>query len=284
MTVLGLKLNTAIGTFGKIAKGTALIFFFSLTTLSCQSKKPIFLNESAIQLSLPIVHIDSSLFRNSALVKVDLAYDNAILRYTTDGSNVTENASSYGAPLKITTTTHLKVRAFHKDFKPSEELAMVIRKMSKDISNAAININPGPNENYKGSGENTLIDGLKGTVNFRNGAKWLGFQENEIVVDLKFSEPILVEKLIMSVLQDQGSWIFLPASISVKSKKGNIGAIELNSGDEAKSKTMDFIEVPVQKEKYSELTITISSLKEIPGWHPGKGTLPWVFVDEIIVE
>lgn len=284
MRVLGLKLNSAIGTFGKIVKGTTLIFFFSFTIASCQSKKPIFLNESAIQLSPPIVHVDSSLFRSSALVKVDLGYENAILRYTTDGNSVTENAPRYESPLKLINTTRLKVKAFHENFKPSKEQELVIRKMGKDISNAAINIMPGPNENYKGNGTNTLIDGLKGTVNFRNGTRWLGFQENEIVLKLQFSEPTLVEKVVVSVLQDQGSWIFSPASIDVKSARGSVGAIKLSSSDEAKSKTMDFVEIPVQKEKYKELTITISSLKEIPDWHSGKGTLPWVFVDEIIVE
>lgn len=284
MTVFVFNLTRAIGAFSKIVKGATLMFVFSCTIASCQSKKPVFLNESAIQLAPPMVHVDSLLFRNSALMNIDLAYDNTILRYTTDRSGVTENSPRYKSPLKLKATTYLKVKAFHEDFKPSDEQELIVRKMSKDISKAKVNISPEPNENYKGSGANSLIDGLKGTVNFRNGGKWLGFQENEIVVDLNFPEPTFVENVIVSVLQDQGSWIFSPASISIKSAKGDIGAIELESSAEANSKTMDFIEIPVQKEKYNELTITISSLKEIPDWHQGKGTLPWVFVDEIIVE
>ena len=35
---------------------------------------------------------------------------------------------------------------------------------------------------------------------------------------------------------------------------------------------------------YSKDYVVIENMDSIPEWHPGKGTLPWLFLDEILVE
>ncbi|WP_165769915.1 chitobiase/beta-hexosaminidase C-terminal domain-containing protein [Flagellimonas pacifica] len=242
------------------------------------------MSADTIQLATPKIEADSILFKNSASVKIDLAYEGVTIRYTLDGSSVTSNSLIYETPLTINSNAQLKVKAFHSDFKPSEELGMVIRKMKKDISKTEISVDPEPNQNYYGNGAKTLIDGQKGTVAYRNGNKWLGFQSKNVEVYLKFPEPIALEKIMLSALQDQGAWIFMPRSITINAEGNPVGAIEVKNSANTDRVKMNFIEIPLKKRKYKELTITITSLDEIPEWHQGKGTLPWSFLDEILVE
>ena len=233
---------------------------------------------------LPIILADSMLFSNSASLSMELAQDDAIIRYTLDGQDVTANSSSYLEPLELASTTEVKVRAFHSEFKPSESQSLVVRKLEKNISSASVKILPQPNSNYPGDGAVTLIDTQKGSLNFRKGKFWLGFQENQITADLKFSESTVINSLIVSVLQDHDSWIFAPKTIKASTNGRQIGAIVIEKPDSPKKKKLLFIEVPVQKGSYQDLTITITPLPQIPEWHQGKGTLPWVFMDEIMVE
>lgn len=262
-----------------------LAFCFLCTTMgACQSSESMFLAMDSIQLTAPIIQIDSILFRDSALVRMSSGVEGSIIRYSTDGSEVTENSMAYQKPLSISATTHLKIRTFHPEYQPSEIRGQAVHKILNDISGANIQVFPNPNENYEGDGSKTLIDNLRGTVNFRNEKRWLGFQASEINIDLKFSEIRTVKKVVLGTLLDQGSWIFQPDSIQVFASGNIIGAVKLIDSSMEKSKKVEFAEIPVQKGAYRKLNIKISPLKEIPDWHPGKGTMPWVFLDEVLIE
>ena len=200
------------------------------------------------------------------------------------GSKVGPMSAEYEKPIIISSSTQLRVRAFHPDFKPSDESIMNLRKINVDISSAEISINPLPDESYPGTGPKTLVNGKKGSINFRNGNDWLGFQTARLDIVLKFKTPIHLEKVVLSLLQDQGSWIFSPKKILVEQGKSMIGAKTLANCGEEGDKKMDFVEIPVQKATYGQINITIHALDQIPSWHPGTGTVPWLFLDEILVE
>ncbi|WP_190810797.1 chitobiase/beta-hexosaminidase C-terminal domain-containing protein [Flagellimonas sp. S3867] len=243
-----------------------------------------FLKAEEIQLAPPMISVDSLLFNETAHIKLFRGSDEADIRFTLDGSDVTSNSTSYTAPVTVSATTHLKVKAFHPDFNTSEIEERTIIKMANDISGSTISIQPEAHESYKAAGPNTLIDGRKGEFNFRSGDRWLGFQTNETVVNLEFSEAISMEKILVGMLQDHGSWIFLPDAIEIKASNKSIGRLKLKPFKNGDSKKMGFTEIPVEKGEYDEITITIHALNEIPEWHPGNGTLPWTFVDEILIE
>jgi len=50
-----------------------------------------------------------------------------------------------------------------------------------------------------------LIDLRKGTLNFRAGQFWSGFQSEEVVVRLSFEQATEVEKIYLSLLSDHNS-------------------------------------------------------------------------------
>lgn len=260
------------------------LFLCGTFAVSCQSKKTTFLTTDSIQLAPPNIQVDSMLFNQTAFLSLELSQDDAQIRYTLDGSKVDKNALVYKGPFQLSATTEVKVRAFHPKFSPSDSQTVVVRKLGRNISSAKISVFPEPHSNYPGDGVKTLIDGQKGGFNFRKGKFWLGFQEKQISAELKFSEDIAMGSVVVSVLHDHDSWIFAPKTITVASNGKPIGAISMDQVDQPQKKKLLFMEVPVQKGSYQQLTITITPLHEIPEWHPGKGTLPWVFIDEIMVE
>ncbi len=262
-----------------------LVFCFLFTWIGvCQSGKSMFLAMDSIQLAAPRIQIDSILFKDSALVTLNSGVEGSVMRYSTNGSEVSEKSMLYQRPLSLSATAHLKIRTFHPEYQSSEVREQFIYKIQNDISGANIRVFPDPNENYEGDGSKTLVDNLRGTVNFRNGKRWLGFQVSEINIDLELSEATTVEKVVLGTLLDQGSWIFLPDSIKISSSGSSVGTLKLVNSGRANNKKVDFVEIPIQKGSYKKLNITIVPLREIPDWHPGKGTMPWVFLDEVLIE
>nr|WP_299382858.1 chitobiase/beta-hexosaminidase C-terminal domain-containing protein [Allomuricauda sp.] len=264
--------------------GLLLVGLGGVCLTSCQSKNVNFLKQDAIQLAPPRIIVDSSLFNQSATLHVRLDEADAELRYTLDGNPVTTNATLYTEPVVLDKTTPIRVKAFHPKFTASEEQELTVRKLERDISQATVKVTPDPHANYPGEGAKSLHDGLKGTTNFRQGKYWLGFQSEQITVTMGFKEDTPIQKLILGTLRDQGSWIFVPHSITVGSNGIEVGSVVLDESTKEGPKELRFIDIPIEKEINQEITITINSLSEIPEWHPGKGTLPWFFIDEIMVE
>lgn len=269
-------------------KNRLLIFLFALNSsfifIACQSKKVDYLKAESIQLASPSIRIDSALFGTSAKVSLNLAEVGATLRYTLDGSLVDENSTQYIDPIEVTETGILKVRAYHPEFSKSDEQYVTFRQLKNDISMADVALLTDPHSSYPGRGSRTLIDGRKGGLNFRNGDYWLGFQDSVVVINLAVGKDLEYDKIVLSVLQDQDSWIFSPSSVDVSSNGNSIGSIKLEESSKAGKKQLQYIEIPITSKNNQQLTITIYPLKGIPDWHPGEGTLPWTFVDEIMVE
>lgn len=261
-----------------------VIFMCLGTTVSGQSKQVAFLTNSSLKLAPPMIQVDSLLFKNSTLAHILLREEGAIVRYTLDGSEVSANSQVYQSPIALKETLQLKARAFHPDYQPSETTSITTRKIQKDLRTAEIQIQPKPSETYSASGTKTLIDGQKGSLNFRQGNFWLGFQEPEISVSLNFEQPMEIRKVIVSILNDQDSWIFLPQKFMVSASGKTLGSVVVDSCDEKELKHTDFVEIAITPDSYSELTVKIAPMEGIPEWHAGKGTPPWTFIDEILIE
>ncbi|MEM9648685.1 MAG: chitobiase/beta-hexosaminidase C-terminal domain-containing protein [Bacteroidota bacterium] len=264
--------------------GLPLLFFLFGAVVSCQSKKKVFLLTDSIQLASPKILADSVLFREMATITLHLEEEDALIKYTLDGSGVDADSQTYSGPIQVYHTATVKAKAFHPAYRTSETQAIAVRKQKGNLSGVEAKLHTEPHVNYPGNGAASLVDGQKGSTNFRNGNHWLGFQKNRITTDLRFPERRNVESIIVSVLQDQGSWIFSPETITITVLGNQIGTLDFKESAQAGEKKMLFLEVPVTTGKYKELTITIEPLSEIPDWHQGKGTKPWVFIDEIWAE
>ncbi len=264
------------------------ISFFILIgfgVLSCQQGgKPSFSSSEIFELSPPQLTIDSLLFTTSAKLEANFEVKNAKIHYTRDGSSVNESSAVYKNPITIQKSGTYSFINFHPDFKSSDEISIDLIKITNDISRAKITISPNPHSNYGGIGVRGLVDLKKGSTQFRNGNEWLGFQSPVITINLDFEEQLEISKIILSTLKDHNSWIFFPESIVVSNQTRRIGSLNSALPKASQETKLSFIEIPIKKDSYSNLEIQIHLLDKIPNWHQGKGTLPYFFIDEIIVE
>jgi hexosaminidase len=134
-----------------------------------------------------------------------------------------------------------------------------------------------PNEKYRNNYELNLVDGILGKKPW-NGKEWLGFDTSQIIFKLDLLEITNISKITLSLLDDNGSWIYLPEKItcSVSSNNLNWEKIELKNINEKNlfeyNKMVQYIQFEIQ------------SIKIIPEGKDGAGFKPWTFIDEVIVE
>ena len=140
---------------------------------------------------------------------------------------------------------------------------------------------------YPGNGEQTLIDGIRGSLDHSDG-NWLGFEGTsfESFVDLGQVQPIRTIKC--GFFQNQVSWIFLPALIEMAvSADGKdfqvVGNFDVKTEFNPDVEIKDFSTELVAAETRF-IRIKAKNVGVCPEWHIGAGGKAWLFVDEIIIE
>jgi len=133
-----------------------------------------------------------------------------------------------------------------------------------------------------------LIDGQKGSINFRTGS-WQGYEgvDFEVVIDLGSSRE--VSKVSANFLQDQRSWIFLPQRIEISLSESPVA---FTVASIIENDVPDNSEQPLIKEFRSDainnharyIRVTAKNRGTCPPWHPGAGEKAWIFIDEVTIE
>ena len=258
----------------------------SKQTVELTQKPPIhtdlsLLQEEEVRLAEPMVKIDSLIFKESAQVDLSFGLAGTKILYTLD----TDPQKEYSTPITVSKSCKLKVQTTMEGYKPSHIRTIQFVKVSDKLNGAKVEVSPSPSDNYPGNGASTLIDMQKGNYSFRDGQKWLGFQEKTVTIDIELTEETEFSKVYVSFLTDHSAWIFEPRELRVSVDgtrqlvdKGNVAL-------KAEAASLNLHPLKFDSSvRGRKLSIEIESLGQIPGWHQGAGTTPWLFIDEIIVE
>ena len=272
----------------KIIQGLAMkciSFLLILSVLvSCKTDRVSYEEAGNFQLAAPIIQVDSTLFKQGATITMSFGFPNSEIRYSLDGNQVDGGSPVYEGPIAINKASTIKAVAFHTDFKSSEQTVVQVEKIKHKISDATITIAPEPHANYRGLGATSLVDMQKGSSQFRGGTQWLGFQTGKTTITIDLANALELSLIKVSCLQNQGGWIFSPKEIVVHSGSKEVGKVAVENAGEQQENQLKVIPVPIKEDNYSQLRVTVFLLDEIPQWHQGKGTTPWLFLDEILVE
>jgi hypothetical protein len=144
-----------------------------------------------------------------------------------------------------------------------------------------------PHQKYSGESINALVNGVGGTVNYRDPS-WQGFEATDLVATIDLGKITKVNSVKVRFLQDQVVWIFLPKKIqiehSVDGKTFNLIHESFPVNDF--SYVQDIFEFNVELDKIESRYIRVKgyNINTCPEYHPGAGGPSWVFADEVIVQ
>lgn len=257
-------------------KTTAAFFFVYCFQFFFQEK---------FQLAPPMLKFNSTFFSGSTSFEVLFNQPGAEIRYTLNGKEPTANDLLYTGPVTITKRAVVKIKAIGNDFLPSETVIAEFIKEGKGVQQIEFST---PNEFYTKAKKDILHDNVGGFANY-GGGTWIGYDKDtaEVIITLKKKEK--VKSVLINMLQDENSWIFLPEQVTLyyfDSKNNSWLKVneQVFQNDKPSAKKCNSYELRSGKKiKADKIKLIFSVLKKIPDWHPGKGKHAWLFVDEIKV-
>ncbi|HEX3084529.1 MAG TPA: GH92 family glycosyl hydrolase [Pyrinomonadaceae bacterium] len=206
------------------------------------------------------------------------------IHYTTDGSEPNRGSTLFTQPFFIDRTTTVKARAF--DAAGASLVASgTFHKISR---NWTIKLLSKYNRQYPAGGDGGLIDGVRGSSNFGDGA-WQGYQGQDLIAIVDLGNTQNVSKLGAGFLQNVESWIWMPRSVDFELSTDGVNFVRvLSVNNEVSDKDFGAIVKDLvgtfspRPARY--VRVTAHTYGKIPAWHPGAGDEAFIFADEIIIE
>ncbi|HPT04097.1 MAG TPA: family 20 glycosylhydrolase, partial [Bacteroidales bacterium] len=145
-------------------------------------------------------------------MKVSLSTErlNPEIRYTLDGSVPGMASKIYRRPLKLSQSTTLKAAIF-EDGKLMEKPSVLSLVFSMSTGRE-LKLATAYSNRYPAQGNNTLVDGLRGSINHRDG-NWQGYLATDLDAMVDLGKVMPVNKISIGFLQNQNAWIFMPSEI-----------------------------------------------------------------------
>lgn len=237
------------------------------------------------QLAPPLISYSSAFFKDSMAVQLHFNQPGAEVRYTLDGKEPGKRSKLYKAPVIIRQPGALKVKSMGKGFIASETISISFEKTGLPVKEISYSR---PNDYYASLPENVLFDGVGGNSNFRSG-NWLGYDSDTVTIRIKLEKTSRVSDVLLNLLQDENSWIFLPEQILAYYQDSVTGnflpfAKETFQHEGPATRACSLRHLAASEPVVTgQILLEIQVLKKMPGWHASKGSHAWLFIDEIIV-
>ncbi len=212
---------------------------------------------------------------------------NAEIRYTLDGTAPGLESTLYDTLFELRESAVIKAQTF-VDKQARGQVSEREINFHKAIGKTVTYTDP-YSDRYTAGGDMGLVNGIKGSVHYGDG-RWQGFSGDDAEAVIDLGEVMPINRISVSFLQNMTTWIFLPASVEIFTRKTEEAAFE---------KAATFLNAVPMEEKEAmvkEFSRTFTGLEAryiklhaanpgpCPAWHPGAGSPSWVFTDEIIVE
>ena len=223
-------------------------------------------------------------FENQITVRLSTDTRGAVVRYTLDGSEPTMSSPKFTKPITLTRSAVLKAAASIAG-ELSAQAAMA--QFTKCFTAVSAAFGKPFNPKYAGRGNATIINGMRGSLDFNN-REWLGFSGDDVTVTIDLGRTREIAKISAGFLQQQGSWIFLPAAVSFLVSEDTthwkiVDELKNPVAQTERVLTKDYA-VSLRGTKARYVKIVAKNVGVCPPWHPGAGDKAWLFVDEVFVE
>jgi len=231
----------------------------------------------------PYIIAPAKTFKKQFDIEIKSGDKDAAIYYTLDGTTPTSGSAIYSSPIAISANTTVKAIAI-KNGKSSFVDSASFTKIRDDIKLSIINKYL---PNYADEGNDALINGIHGKVNWRLG-NWQGYQGVDFVAILDMGGVKPVKQISLGTLQDTGAWIVFPQYVQfwVSDDGGNYKlAATVNTN-------VDIKDLRVQLQQFTAdlntntrfIKVVAKQYGALPQWHESKGEQSYIFADEITVE
>lgn len=144
-----------------------------------------------------------------------------------------------------------------------------------------------PNPQYTAEGPVSMIDGIRGTENWRKG-DWHGYQGMDMEVEVKMDKKKVIQEVETGFLQDTRSWILMPKEMIVEvsedgKKWKTVGRIGHDVPDQEMNTLIRSLTVKFKPVKADRVRVRAVNYGKLPAWHPGAGFDAFIFADEILI-
>ena len=161
------------------------------------------------------------------------------------------------------------------------------RQVAHAAVGRAIQLAEPPSPKYPGRGGATLLDGERGTFDFHDG-KWLGFEGSDFEAVVDLGAPTTVQSVACGFLEEQMSWIFLPArveiAVSADGRRFTPGRTFVEKPAPAGApRVRDYAAAIPTRTSVRFVRVKAASIGTCPSWHVGAGGKAWLFIDEIVI-
>ena len=234
---------------------------------------------------VPVINGGGRLIEGQTSVTISMTRRASKIHYTLDGSTPTVKSPVYTNPFLINSTTF--VNAITEDFLGRTSLTAEARFFKKP-NDWTVKITNRYNRQYTGGGDEGLIDGIRGTLNWASG-EWQGYQpyDFEAVIDLQ--REMEIKRVGGGFLQDARPWIWMPTHIGFEVSSDGVSFVKVadiktDVDPRDMTPTIRDYRQDIQPVKARYVRVHAYNLGKIPSWHPGAGDDAFIFVDEIFIE
>ena len=234
----------------------------------------------------PNINVEYTEFGQPPLVTINSAMSGLEVRFTVDGSDPTPDSEQYTAPFYATNVDEVKARSFYN----GEPVSPIINELVPSIDlyqNVSWENEPAPQ--YAARGKFSLVDGVYGSTNFKDG-HWLGFEKEDLVATLELKDKTIIQMVTATFIENVNDWIFPPQSITIEISANGKQFEEVFhqdlppvTKDTGKSKRISLQHNFVDPPEVKYIRVTAKNTGVCPEWHSGSGGNAWLFVDEIRV-
>jgi predicted alpha-1,2-mannosidase len=234
---------------------------------------------------VPFFTTSQTMFESSMELGIDvLFFEKGKVYYSFDGEKFQPFYKQGGKNLNLTETSTVYAKVVRED---GSESKVIKALFTKYVIDKKITLETEYANQYAGAGAQTLVDGQRGTEEYR-GTEWQGTFGKNVQGLIELNEAREISMVRFSYLQDQKSWIFPPKSISIEvstdgvnfKKLGKVAGGTVKKDERPKTAEIGY-EIAPTTCKF--IRFTIENYGPCPDWHLGKGNQTWLFLDEIMV-
>ncbi len=244
-------------------------------------------DENKLKLVSPVLINENLIIGQDEQVALSHPIKGVVIRYTTDGSEVDSvNGQIYTKPFSFETSMKIRAIAVKDGWLKSNTAMFDLMKKGSPPTYSKFITQPNPKYNHNGIA--AFTDSEKGDPTNLLDANWLGYNDNSMQTIFGYDKAKIIKKITVDYSKNVPSYIFSPTSIKVFGSNDEknftvIGSLKLKPDEENISalKVSNIAEVPLNGKAFKYYKVECNNVKVIPKWHPGKGTLGWLFIDEV---